>query len=89
METPECKCKEPSEGFRTDNPRDSVPTGKCTKCGKPMMNEHIAPTIEKIMCDTLLKVLEEIQKVSQAHNNELIELWKRIDALERKVYNEM
>lgn len=51
--------------------------------------EHIAPTVEKIMMNTLLKVLEEIQKVAQAHNNELIEMWKHIDALERKVYNEM
>jgi hypothetical protein len=51
--------------------------------------EHIAPTVEKIMQETLLKVLEEIQKVVQTHNNELIEIYKRIDALERKVYNEM
>lgn len=65
--------------------------------------EHIGPTVEKVMCDTLVKVLEEVQRVVQAHNNELIELWKRIDIqdkamlslwnkleeLERRVNNEM
>lgn len=40
----------------------------------------------RIITDSLLKVLEEIQKVIQTHNNELIEIYKHIDALERKVY---
>jgi len=58
--------------------------------------EHIKPIVEKVMMDSLIKALEGIQIVCQQHNDMLKDcvkgidaLYTRVEALERKVYNEM